>query len=36
MGYNPYRRFRARPGDYVMVGAVLVIALALLIWAVFG
>lgn len=33
MGFNPYRRFRARTGDYVMVGAVIVIAVALVIWA---
>jgi hypothetical protein len=36
VGYNPYRRFHARAGDYVMVGAVIVIALALVIWAVFS
>ena len=36
VGYNPYRRLPARPGDYVMVGAVLVIALVLLAWGVFG
>ena len=36
VGFNPYRRFRARPADYVMVGAVLVIALVLLAWGVFG
>ena len=33
VGFNPYRKFRARTGDYVMVGAAIVIAVALVIWA---
>jgi hypothetical protein len=36
VGYNPYRRFRARTGDYVMVVAAVVVAIALLMWAVFA
>ena len=36
VGYNPYRRFRARPFDYVLVAACLLVAVALLIWAVAG
>jgi hypothetical protein len=36
VGYNPYRRFRARPADYVLVGVALAAALALVIWAVAG
>ncbi|CAN5550610.1 hypothetical protein BH18ACT3_BH18ACT3_16730 [soil metagenome] len=36
MGYNPYRRFTARPGDYVMVVVAVVVALALVAWAVLG
>jgi hypothetical protein len=36
VGYNPYRRFRARTGDYVMVIAAVVVALGLLAWAVLG
>jgi hypothetical protein len=36
MGFNPYRRFRARTGDYVMVGVAVALALALVIWASFG
>ena len=34
VGFNPYRKFRARTGDYVMVGAAIAIAVALVIWAV--
>ena len=36
MGYNPYRKFRARPIDFVLLGAVFVIAIGLLVWAVAG
>jgi hypothetical protein len=36
MGYNPYRRFKARPGDYVMVVAAVAIALGLVIWGLMG
>jgi hypothetical protein len=36
VGYNPYRRFRARPFDYALVGACLVVAAVLLIWAFAG
>jgi len=36
MGYNPYRKFRAKPADYVFVVAALVTAAALVLWAVVG
>ena len=36
VGFNPYRRFKAKPFDYAMVAACIAIALALLIWAVAG
>jgi len=36
MGYNPYRRFRARPSDYVMVVAAVAAALGLVAWALWG
>ena len=36
MGFNPYRRFRARRSDYVLVAAAVLIALALVLWGVFG
>jgi energy-coupling factor transporter transmembrane protein EcfT len=36
VGYNPYRRFRARPVDYVLVGLCLLAAVALVVWAVAG
>jgi hypothetical protein len=36
VGFNPYRRFRARPVDYALVVAAVVIALALVLWAFFG
>jgi hypothetical protein len=36
VGYNPYRKFKAKPADYVLVAAALLVALALLIWAFAG
>jgi hypothetical protein len=36
VGYNPYRRFRARPADYVLVAVALLVAALLVIWAVVG
>jgi hypothetical protein len=36
VGYNPYRRFRARRADYVLVAVALLAAFALVIWAVLG
>jgi hypothetical protein len=33
VGFNPYRRFRARIGDYVMVVAAIVITVAVVVWA---
>ena len=32
MGYNPHRRYRARPGDYVLLVSVLIGAAALVVW----
>jgi len=36
VGYNPYRKFRAKPSDYVLVAAALLVSVALLIWAFAG
>jgi hypothetical protein len=36
VGYNPYRKFRARTSDYVLVAAAVVVAAALLAWAFVG
>ena len=36
MGYNPYRRFRARPLDYVLLAVVFLIGIVLLAWALRG
>jgi hypothetical protein len=36
VGFNPYRQFRARPLDYALVIACLLVALALLAWAIAG
>jgi hypothetical protein len=36
MGLNPYRKFKASPGDYALVASALVVSLALLIWALVG
>jgi hypothetical protein len=36
MGFNPYRKFRARPGDYAMVIVALLAAFGLVVWAFLG
>jgi energy-coupling factor transporter transmembrane protein EcfT len=36
VGYNPYRKFKAKPADYVFVAAALVVSVALLVWALAG
>jgi hypothetical protein len=36
VGFNPYRRFRAKPADYVLVAAALLVALGLVVWAFAG
>jgi len=33
VGFNPYRKFRARPADYALVVAAIVIAAGLVAWA---
>jgi hypothetical protein len=36
VGFNPYRKFQARPADYALVVAAIVVALALVVWALLG
>lgn len=36
MGFNPHRRSRARPSDYVMVAVAILVALSLVFWAILG
>jgi hypothetical protein len=36
VGFNPYRRFKARPADYALVVAAILVALALVAWGVLG
>ena len=36
MGFNPYRKFVAKPADYVMVAAAVVAVVGLLLWALLG
>jgi hypothetical protein len=36
VGYDPHRRYRARTVDYVLVAAVILVALALVGWAFLG
>ena len=36
MGFNPYRKYRARPTDYVLLALVFGVALGLVAWAVAG
>ncbi len=36
MGFNPNRKYSARPADYALVAAALLIAAALVFWALFA
>lgn len=36
MGFNPYRKFRAKPADYAMVVSAVVVAAAFVVWALLG
>jgi hypothetical protein len=36
MGFNPYRRFRARPTDYALVAAAIAVSALLVAWGVLG
>ncbi len=36
MGFDPTRKHRRRPADYVFVAASVIVALALLAWALLG
>jgi len=36
MGFNPYRKFRAAPSDYVLVALAVLVALSLVAWAFLG
>jgi len=36
VGFNPYRRRRRRPSDYVMVATALVLVLSMVLWAFSG
>jgi hypothetical protein len=36
MGFNPYRKFVAKPADYVFVVAAVLVVIGLLAWALLG
>jgi hypothetical protein len=36
VGYNPYRRFRAKPADFALVIVAIVVVVALVLWALLG
>jgi hypothetical protein len=36
VGFNPYRKFKARPADYALVVAAILLALALVLWGILG
>jgi len=36
VGFNPYRKFRARRSDYLLVASAIAVALALVVWAAVG
>jgi hypothetical protein len=36
VGFNPYRKYRAKPADFVLIAAVFAIAAAMVLWALFG
>ncbi|MFT4656588.1 MAG: hypothetical protein ACJAXA_003304 [Candidatus Aldehydirespiratoraceae bacterium] len=36
MGFNPYRKFKAKPADIVSVVVAIAVSIALVAWAFFG
>ncbi len=36
MGFNPYRKFKAKPADYALVAVAMLVALGLVVWAFTG
>ena len=36
MGFNPYRKFVAKPADYVFIGVGMLVAFGLVLWAFVG
>jgi energy-coupling factor transporter transmembrane protein EcfT len=36
VGFNPYRKFRAKPVDYALIAVVFAAAGAMVVWAFFG
>jgi hypothetical protein len=36
MGFNPYRKFVAKPADYLMVAGAVLAVVGLLLWALLG
>ncbi len=36
MGFNPYRKFKAKPADYALVAVAFVVAVGLVVWAFAG
>lgn len=36
MGFNPHRKYRAKPTDYVLVTAAVAVALGFVVWAFLG
>jgi len=36
MGFNPYRKFRAKPADYALVAIAMLVAVGLVVWAFLG
>jgi len=36
VGYNPYRKFRAKPADFALVAAAVLIVILLVTWAFLG
>jgi energy-coupling factor transporter transmembrane protein EcfT len=36
MGFNPYRKFKAKPADYALVAIAMLVAVGLVVWAFAG
>jgi energy-coupling factor transporter transmembrane protein EcfT len=36
MGFNPYRKFKAKPADYALVAIAVLVAVGLVVWAFAG
>jgi hypothetical protein len=36
VGFNPYQKFQAKPSDYILVAAAVLVTALLVVWAITG